>query len=84
MEYGASGKILKISQLDFLAAELKAGKVAAIPTDTVYGIAALMKNPKAIEKIYNIKKRPRNKPLIIFVKDPHDVDNLWKSFRLLE
>ena len=75
MEYGASGKILKLDQLDFLAGELKAGKVAAIPTDTVYGIAAVMKNPAAIEKMYSIKKRPKNKPLIIFVKDPHDVED---------
>jgi L-threonylcarbamoyladenylate synthase len=75
MEYGASKKILKASQLDLLAAELKAGKVAAIPTDTVYGIAALMNNSKAIERIYSIKKRPKNKPLIIFVKDPHDVED---------
>ncbi len=75
MDYGASGKILKLEQLDFLAKELKEGKVAAIPTDTVYGIAAIMTNPAAIEKIYSIKKRPKNKPLVIFVKDPHDVDD---------
>ncbi len=75
MEYGSSGKILKVDRLDFLAKELKAGKVIAMPTDTVYGIAALMKIPAAIERIYSIKKRPRNKPLVIFVKDPHDVED---------
>ena len=39
------------------------------PTDTVYGLVADATNKKAVEKIFKIKKRPRSKPLAVFVKD---------------
>ena len=37
----------------------------AIPTETVYGLAANAYSDKACKKIYKIKKRPRNNPLIV-------------------
>lgn len=46
---------------------LKRGKVIAFPTDTVFGIGALLSKPKAIKKIYKIKKRPGTKPLQILI-----------------
>jgi L-threonylcarbamoyladenylate synthase len=46
---------------------LKAGGVIAFPTETVYGIGALLSRPKAIARIYKIKKRPRSKPLQVLV-----------------
>lgn len=48
---------------------LQAGGVVVCPTDTVYGFLALAENKKAVEKIYKIKKRPKKKPLAVFVKD---------------
>ncbi len=45
------------------------GGVVVCPTDTVYGFLADASSKKAVEKIYKIKKRPRQKPLAIFVKD---------------
>jgi len=48
---------------------LKKGGVVICPTDTVYGFLADATNKKAVEKIYKIKKRPKSKPLPIFVKD---------------
>ncbi len=48
---------------------LKAGGVVVCPTDTVYGFLALASNKKAVEKIYKIKKRPKSKPLAVFVRD---------------
>ena len=48
---------------------LKKGGVVICPTDTVYGFLADASNKKAVEKIYNIKKRPKSKPLSLFVKD---------------
>lgn len=45
------------------------GAVLVYPTDTVYGFLADATNKKAVEKIYNIKKRARSKPLPIFIKD---------------
>lgn len=48
---------------------LEKGGVVICRTDTVYGFLADATNKKAIEKIYKIKKRPKQKPLPIFVKD---------------
>jgi L-threonylcarbamoyladenylate synthase len=42
--------------------------VIICPTDTVYGFLADAGNKKAVDKIYNIKKRPRSKPLSVFVR----------------
>jgi L-threonylcarbamoyladenylate synthase len=51
----------------FLAKQLKKGMCVAIPTETVYGLAACCDQPEAIEKIYQIKKRPKSHPLIVHV-----------------
>ena len=48
---------------------LNNGGVVVCPTDTVYGFLALAGNKKAVNKIYKIKKRPKSKPLPIFLKD---------------
>lgn len=49
--------------LETAFALLKAGEVIAIPTDTVYGIAADGLNLRAIEKLYAVKERARDKPI---------------------
>lgn len=50
-----------------VAAELlKDGKVIAVPTDTIYGLACLAQNDKSIERIYEIKGRDMSKPLAIW------------------
>ncbi|HEX2178679.1 MAG TPA: L-threonylcarbamoyladenylate synthase [Actinomycetota bacterium] len=48
---------------------LEEGGVAVIPTDTVYGLAARLDRPKAVDKIFKLKGRPRSKPLPILVPD---------------
>lgn len=55
--------------LNKVSAFLKNGGVVICPTDTVYGFLADASNKKAVEKIYNIKHRPKAKPLSLFVKD---------------
>ncbi|CAG0915604.1 unnamed protein product [Notodromas monacha] len=52
---------------------LRRGEVIAVPTDTIYGIAALVQSPKAIRSIYQIKGRDALKPLAICVGDAKDV-----------
>lgn len=51
---------------------LEQGDVVAIPTETVYGLAADATNETAIKKIFSIKRRPLNHPLIMHVC--HDWD----------
>jgi len=48
---------------------IKKGGVAVFPTDTVYGLLADARNEKAVAKIFKIKRRPKTKPLAIFIKD---------------
>lgn len=49
---------------------LQQGELVAIPTETVYGLAADASNPLAIEKIFRAKGRPSNHPLIVHIAAP--------------
>jgi L-threonylcarbamoyladenylate synthase len=49
------------------AARLRAGEVVALPTETVYGLAANALNNRAVERIYEIKGRPVHNPIIVHV-----------------
>jgi L-threonylcarbamoyladenylate synthase len=51
------------------AAVLRAGGVVAFPTETVYGLGADATRPDALERVYALKGRPRNHPLIVHVAD---------------
>lgn len=52
------------------AAELlRVGEVVALPTETVYGLAANAFEAKAVAKIYEIKGRPAHNPIIVHVAD---------------
>ena len=64
-------KIIKISHkiLNDAVLVLKGGGIVICPTDTVYGFLADAQNKKAVDKIFKIKKRPKSKPLSVFVKD---------------
>jgi len=52
---------------------LERGDIIAFPTDTVYGIGCGAYELDAIDRIYRIKRRPPNKPLILFAKGKKDV-----------
>lgn len=55
------------------ANHLKAGNVVAIPTETVYGLAADAMNPSAVKKIYELKQRPSHNPLIVHLASFGDI-----------
>ncbi len=55
--------------IEHFAAILRAGNVAAFPTETVYGLGADATNSDAVLKIYETKGRPRFNPLIVHVAD---------------
>ncbi|MBI3851838.1 MAG: threonylcarbamoyl-AMP synthase [Verrucomicrobia bacterium] len=70
---------------------LKAGEVVALPTETVYGLAANAFNRKAVERLFEIKGRPAHNPIIVHVASvvmarrcvaewPALADKLAKSF----
>ena len=70
---------------------LRAGEVVALPTETVYGLAANALDADAVAKIYSIKGRPTHNPIIVHVSDllmaqrcverwPESAEQLAKSF----
>ena len=65
-----------------LAAQKKAAKIleggdlVAIPTETVYGLAADAKNKEAINKIFLVKQRPCNHPLILHIPSEKELP-MW-------
>ena len=60
--------------ISIAAAELKKGNVVAIPTETVYGLAANALNPQAVAKIFKAKGRPSDNPLIIHISEVEDLE----------
>ena len=59
----------KTTEIDMLAARLRAGGLVAFPTETVYGLGADATNSDAVLAIYETKGRPRFNPLIVHVAD---------------
>lgn len=53
---------------------LRAGGLVAVPTETVYGLAANGLDPAAVERIYQVKGRPAVKPLSLLVEGPAALD----------
>ena len=51
-----------------IAAEiLRNGGLVVFPTETVYGLGANFANEKAVERVYTVKKRPKDKPLTVHI-----------------
>ena len=53
------------TDLDLACARLKAGELLALPTETVYGLAADARNEAAVAKVFALKGRPSSNPLIV-------------------
>lgn len=75
-----------ISVIKEVSRVLSSGGVIVYPTDTCYGIGADITNKSAFYKVYDIKKRPHNKPVSVIVKNLSQieelaiVDNLQKKY----
>lgn len=55
------------SDLDAAVRILRAGGLVAIPTETVYGLAADASNPAAVRRLYEVKGRPPGHPVIVHI-----------------
>ena len=62
------------SLVELAAAELRAGRAVIIPTDTVYGLAAL---PENVDLLFELKQRPQDKAVAILVAHPADAEQLF-------
>ena len=58
---------------------LKKGGIIAYPTDTVYGLGAGIKFTRAIERVYEVKERPKNMALPLLLADYSQLVDLAKS-----
>lgn len=67
------------SNLVEAVAWLKQGKLLALPTETVYGLAGWVASPLALERIFELKGRPKGHPLIVHLADAVD----WHQFATL-
>jgi L-threonylcarbamoyladenylate synthase len=61
-------------QLELAAKALSAGSLVAFPTETVYGLGADAKNPLAIARVFQVKNRPTNHPVIIHLSRQDQVE----------
>lgn len=62
-----------VDELNRAAELLKEGNLVAIPTETVYGLAANANNPTAVNKIFTAKQRPNDHPLIVHIQSVVDL-----------
>ena len=56
------------------ASVISSGGVVAMPTETVYGIAASVSSNEGIQKLYAIKGRQQAKPIAICLSDVEHID----------
>lgn len=77
----SDGRVVVLDQaapraIEWTAERISSGGVVAIPTDTVYGIAASLAHPSALDRIYEIKGRPDRMPLPVLVSSVDALSHL--------
>ncbi len=68
-----------INNLDHAKRVLESNKNLIIPTETVYGLAGNIYSEEAISNIYELKKRPRNNPLIVHISSSEAMNLVAKD-----
>jgi L-threonylcarbamoyladenylate synthase len=67
-----------VNDVDRAVQVLRAGGLVAIPTETVYGLAAAASNAEAVRRIFAVKGRPADHPLIVHIANGEQLDD-WSS-----
>ena len=67
------------TSIDLAVANLRNDLLIGLPTETVYGLAALASHPKAISKIFQVKARPTSHPLILHIADYQQLEKWAKD-----
>ena len=68
-----------IDEINKAAELLNQGEVVAIPTETVYGLAANAFDENAVKKVFEIKQRPLFNPLIVHIKSIDYLEKIAKD-----
>jgi L-threonylcarbamoyladenylate synthase len=66
---------LVTTDVERAARAIRRGGLVAMPTETVYGLAADAENDDAVARIFTVKGRPAGHPLIVHLPDPADLDD---------
>ena len=67
------------SSIDIAARHVRDGGVVAFPTETSYGIGASIFHPEALAMVYQIKKRPEKKPLLVLIASVEELLEITDS-----
>jgi L-threonylcarbamoyladenylate synthase len=67
-------KIKDENAIKIVAEYLIDEKIGVLPTDTIYGIVCSAFDIKSVEKLYFIRKREKDKPMIILISDIKDLE----------
>ena len=74
-----SGPVVVAPDADGLAAAaaaLQAGQPVVVPTDTVYGLAVIAGDPVALDRLFELKRRPRERSIAVLVADRAQAETL--------
>ncbi len=74
---------LNLNKLRDAANYVLDGQVIAFPTDTIYGIGCDVFNTEAVEKIYTLKQRPKNKPINVLISEVNQVYDVARDIKPL-
>lgn len=66
--------------IEAAAALLRAGRLVAFPTETVYGLGGDALSPAAVAAIFAAKGRPADDPLIVHLADARDLPRVASAF----
>ncbi|MCR4416140.1 MAG: L-threonylcarbamoyladenylate synthase [Ignavibacteria bacterium] len=72
-------KTLVTSSVKIASEFIKKGEVVAFPTETVYGLGANVYDDDAIKKIFVVKRRPTDNPLIVHISNINQIESLVKK-----
>ena len=75
---------IEYTKLKEVATAIKNGQVVVFPTETVYGIGTNGLDEKAIEKLYKLKKRPKNKPISLLVNNIDMINDIAEDITEIE
>lgn len=70
--------MIREERITAAAQALARGEILAFPTETVYGLGADATNPQALAKVFALKGRPSDHPLIVHIADPASLGE-WAS-----
>ncbi|MBM4177092.1 MAG: threonylcarbamoyl-AMP synthase [Ignavibacteria bacterium] len=76
-------KTVVTSSIKTAASFVKRGELVGMPTETVYGLGANVFDENAVKKIFKVKKRPPDNPLIVHVSAYEQIEQLADKITLI-